>query len=357
MPILDNPARLRRLDPSGILASAKLFPDQLARGWRDAVSPKLPVAYSRALNLLVAGMGGSALGARIIDSLAFENLTLPLEIVSGYRLPAYVNRHSLVIISSYSGNTEESLACLREALDRHAMIIAVTAGGKLADLAAKHRLPFFRITPTFNPSGQPRMGLGYSLAAELTIMQRLGFISLEEAQLNESVNHLRSRLDTFSESRPTPANPLKQLVGVLSSRAVALVSAEHLTGAAHAFQNMLNENAKTLAVNFTLPELNHHLLEGLTYPASLKKHWLFLLIVSDSYAKVITTRFKITGGVLNKQGYQTVIWPVEGRTRLIQALDLVQTGGLVSTYLAFTRGTDPGPIPWVDYFKDRLAKS
>jgi glucose/mannose-6-phosphate isomerase len=354
MNILDNPAQLRKLDPTGVLASAKLFPDQLARSWREAGEIRLPPTYSRALNLVVAGMGGSALGARIIDGTSYENLTLPLEIVADYHLPAYVNRHSLVIVSSYSGNTEESLSCFREARARRAMVITISTGGKLGHLAVKHQTPLYLIKPAFNPSGHPRMGLGYSLGGELAIISKLGFIHLEESQVNEAVNHLRHRLGEFSENIPTPQNYLKSLVKSMQKQAIGLVSAGHLSGAAHAFQNMLNENSKTFALSFVIPELNHHFLEGLKYPAALRRNLLFLLIESETYDKVIKNRFKITGEVLKKQGFKTLSWEVKGRSPVIQALDLVQAGGLISAYLALERQLNPGPIPWVDYFKTRM---
>lgn len=356
MSILDNQTKLAKLDSTGLLVSAKLFPDQVSRAFSEVSSLKLKPDFSRALNVVVAGMGGSALGARIIDSLAFEDLTLPLEIIAGYRLPAYVNRHTLVVVSSYSGNTEEALSCFREAQSKKAMVFVICAGGKLKSLAEKADVPGYFLSPRLNPSGQPRMGLGYSLSAELALFSKLGFISLEKNHLSEAVNHLKERATAFSPNRFSPQNPAKELAIKLRRFSIGLVSAEHLTGAAHAFQNMINENSKTFSVSFELPELNHHLLEGLDFPKTLRQNMLFLLIKSPLYDKVLKRRFQITESVFLKRGLKTLSWGVKGRTRLIQALDLVLTAGFVSAYLAFIRKIDPAPIPWVDYFKKEIEK-
>lgn len=356
MNILDQTAKLQKVDPRGILASAGLFPEQVNQAWHEAAALRLPEKFSRALNVVVAGMGGSALGARIIDSLAFENLRLPLEIVGDYRLPAYVNRHSLVVVSSYSGNTEEALSCFREAQDKGAMIFVISADGRLSEMAVKTKTPAYLFSPKLNPSKQPRMGLGYSLAGELALFAKLGFISLDDPQMSEAINHLKARAGLFTENVSLAKNPAKKLAWALRGHAIGLVSAEHLTGGAHAFQNMLNENGKTLAVNFKLPEMNHHLLEGLSYPIGLRRGWLFLLIESPSYDMVIRNRYQITKSVLGKQGFEVLNWEVEGRTRLSQALDLILTAGFASAYLAVIRKTDPAPIPWVDLFKAEMEK-
>lgn len=356
MKILDDLKAIKKLDQSSVLESTGFLPDQIEQAWQEIFELKIPLKRLRKVkNILVAGMGGSGLGARIIDSLNFEVLGLPLEIINGYHLPAYTDKNSLVIISSYSGNTEETLNCYREAVKKKAKLFLISTGGELKRLAQTGKHPAYIFEPTYNPSGQPRLGLGYSISSQLALLARLGFIRLAEAQIGETVKHLKELRKKFVPSAKASQNDPKKIAGLLQGKLPVFVSSEHLEGSAHAFKNFLNENSKTFSVEFGLPELNHHLLEGLAFPQENKNLLKMVFLESTLYDPEIKARFKITKKVVEKNKIESISIEMVGRTRLIQVFDSLYLGGFVSGYLAILNGLDPAPIPWVDFFKKELA--
>ncbi|HUW21911.1 MAG TPA: bifunctional phosphoglucose/phosphomannose isomerase [Candidatus Bathyarchaeia archaeon] len=353
---LDDLAQIKEFDKASVLESIGLLPDQIEQAWSAVNQLSIPLRFHQAKNIVVAGMGGSALGAGIIDSLCLENLRLPLEVFNDYHLPAYAGQDSLVIISSYSGTTEETLSCALEAINRKCQIFVITTGGKLREMVRKNKLMAYFIEPKFNPAGQPRLGLGYSMAAQLTFLKKCGFIDLEETWLIEAITYLRNLKTQFAAETPIEGNAAKRLSLSLQDKIPVLISGQHLAGANHAIANMINENSKMMSIWFSLPEMNHHLLEGLSNPALNRKILKFLFIDSDLYEDKIQKRIKITKDVVkkNKLGYES--FTVQGKTKLIQALEAVYFGGFLSFYLAFLNGVNPVLIPWVDYFKERLAE-
>ena len=357
MDVLDNPQTVQELDKSSVLESTSLLPDQIEQAWEEVFKIDIPLTkLEKVKNIVVAGMGGSALGAGIIDSLSFEALDVPLEIIKGYHLPAYADKNSLAIISSYSGNTEETVSCCLEAMRRKCQVFAITTGGQLADLAKKNKLSAYIFRARHNPSRQPRMGLGYSITAQLAILSRCKLIRLSEAQIAEAVNFLKQMAPSVTFDVPSQKNIAKKTALSLRNKAVVLVSSEHLIGATHAFKNMLNENSKVFAVRFSVPEMNHHLLEGLAHPAENKQLLKFLFLESAMYDPEIKKRLKITQNVVEKNGIPCLTLKINGRTRLTQVFETIYLGEFISCYLSFLYDTDPAPIPWVDYFKSSLEK-
>ena len=357
MKTLDNPEEIRKLDKSSVFDSIILFPDQMEQAWQEVSKIKIPLEkFKEVKNIIVTGMGGSALGARIIDSLNFEVLDVPMEIINGYHLPAYANQGTLAIISSYSGNTEETLSCLDEAIRQKCQLFAITNGGRLAELAKDKGIPAYIFKSRYNPSGQPRLGLGYSITAQLALLSRLKFLRLTEAQITEVIHYLNQIRDNLLIDSPTEKNEAKRVASDFKEKIIVVVSGEHLIGAAHTFKNMLNENSKTFAVRFSLPELNHHLLEGLAFPKENSEVVKVMFLESEVYDEEIKKRIKVTKEVLkeNKIPYGSLL--LKGRTRLIQAFETVYLGSLISYYLAILNKVDPATIPWVDFFKKELEK-
>lgn len=356
MNLLDNLSKIKEIDKSSVLESVELLPDQIKQAWEDVSQIKIPSSIGQAKNIVVAGMGGSALGARIIDSLSFEVLDVPLEIINGYHLPDYTGQDTLVIVSSYSGNTEETLSCCLEAIRRKARVFAIATGGKLADLARKNNLTAYVFRPKYNPSQKPRLGLGYSIVAQLAVLAKCGLVRLKEAQVNEVINHLNDLQDKISPATPSEKNLAKKTALLMKDKIAVLISSEHLIGATHTFKNILNETAKTFSVRFSIPEMNHHLLEGLAYPHQNKQVLKFLFLESDFYDAEIKKRISLTKDVIQKNGIAWENLQIKGRTRLIQVFETIYLGGFISFYLAVLNDVDPGTIPWVDYFKRKLKK-
>ncbi len=288
-PALDRLSTYKR-DSLGIYRSILGLPKQLATTWAGVQSLSLPDDLCHVNQIVVAGMGGSALGARVVRTWAESQLSVPLTISTDYSFPGFVNSSSLVILSSYSGNTEEVLNAASEAQSRQAKIFCISQGGQLEKLAQALNWPAYFFSAEHNPSNQPRMGVGINLTAVAALLGRLGFLDLSESQVNQAVSLLEEQQRNLGREVVTQQNFAKKMAQRVKGRGLVLIGARHLRGAVHVVKNQLNEGAKTFAARFDIPELNHHLLEGLTFPKQLKNDLHFVLFDSLLYPAVLRKR-------------------------------------------------------------------
>lgn len=320
--------------------------EQVAKVWD---SFKLPVDYKKVNSVVISGMGGSGLGAHLIKTLFAGELKIPIEIVNDYHLPAYVGNKTLVIASSYSGNTEETLTAIMEAKKKRAKIVVLCAGGGLADFAKSNKLPALVFTTENNPCNSPRMGIGYSLAGQLLILSKAGI-------LNFSKNKLTDIADKLEKYGGVLVNAGKELARKTLDKSVWYIASEHLLGNAHVAANQMNENGKRFAGYFAIPELNHHLMEGMLNPESNKKALLFVLLESDLYNKRTQRRYEVTKDVLTKNGISFASYKLTAGDKVGQMCEALALCGYISYYSAILNNIDPTDIPFVDYFKSEMIK-
>ncbi len=353
---LDNIEEFKKYDKGDVLGSVRLLADQIEQAWTESLATDVPQSCTLAKQVVVSGMGGSALGGRIIDSLFQSALRTPMEIFTEYSAPNYIGPGTLVIVSSYSGNTEETVSFAYEAYQKNAQIYVISTGGRLSEFKEKYNLPGYIFTPKNNPSGQPRLALGYSVAAILAVLARCEFLSLPKEVMSEAIKTTRSFLNDFAPDKTESENSAKKMARELKGKFPFLVASEHLVGASHAFKNQLNESSKSFAAAFDLPELNHHLMEGLRNPAEVKEHMKFLLFESDHYSSRVRARYPITKAVIEQNEIQVASYKTLAKTKLSEAFEVLAFGSFVQFYLAMLYELDPSPVPWVDYFKEELAK-
>ena len=301
-------------------------------------------------------MGGSGLGARLIESIYGLNLKFPLVRLNDYDLPAWVDEKTLVICSSFSGTTEETVENAKQAQARGAKWMAVSTGNTLIELAKKNNVPYYQIVPTYNPSNQPRMAVGYSLVGQLVMVSKTGLFNFSQKDVEKIVSVLQKMLTALKLTVPAEKNPAKQTAEKLFGKKVVFVAARHLTAAAHVAKNQMNENAKNFSAIFDIPELNHHLMEGLRYPPSNQQDLIFIFLKSGLYPPLIQKRFAITQDVVKQNQIKTLVWQAESESSLTQAFEFIQFLAYVNFYLAMLNNLDPAPIPWVDYFKIKLGQ-
>jgi glucose/mannose-6-phosphate isomerase len=354
---LDSEKEIKDFDKGKVLESVKRLPDQVEQAWAEIKELDIPKACAAVNNVVVCGMGGSALGGRIVDSLVVDRVRTPIEIVSNYDVPNYVGPKSLVLVTSYSGNTEETISAAHKALIKKAEIFGITTGGKLAEFLRKEKIPAYIYEPKENPSNQPRLGLGYSVAATMAILAKCGFITFAEEDIKSALVSLRKFSEEFDSHVPENKNLAKRMAVKLKGKIPILVASEHLVGALHAFKNLLNEGAKTFSASFDIPELNHHLMEGLRNPATAKEHLFFLFFESKLYSSGIRKRYPITQEVVEKNEIDYSVYQLRSSKKIEQIFEVLSFASFVHFYLAFVYGVDPLKIPWVDYFKEKLAKS
>ncbi len=354
MKTLDNLSKIKKLDKSAVLRSIELLGKQCLHAFNAVYQNSSFRPIKNIENIVVAGMGGSALGARVIKSLYKDKLKVPLQVVNSYFLPGFVSKNSLIILSSYSGNTEEILSIAKQVKAKRCPALSICSGGNLWSWSKRNRIPVYKINPQYNPCGQPRMAIGYSICGQLAMLAKTGFLKVENREIEGLIKFLSRRNDDLKASLSFDNNLAKKVAFWLKGSIPVLVAAEHLKGAIYVTRNQINENAKNFAEVFYLPELNHHLMEGLRYPSTNKKNLKFLFYLSSHYLRRNQQRAKLTVGVVKKNGIKTRIYKAKSRNKLEEVFEVIQFGAYFQFYLSILNNLNPAPIPWVDYFKKHL---
>lgn len=345
---ITNLEEIKKLDPKNVFGSTEMFSNQC----QYMIDTYYDVAlysseYKAIKNIVICGMGGSAYGGHIVLSLFHDQLSVPLVVNSDYHLPGFVNEGTLVILTSYSGSTEEVLSCAKNAKAKGAKITGFSSGGALSELLKSEGYPGFTFNPQFNPSTQPRLGTGYIVMGTIVLLNTLGVISLTKEQLHNSVTIVKSSQESIKQQAQKMA---EELIGFIP----VVFAAEHLEGNARILRNQFNETAKSFSTFSLLPELNHHLLEGLQNPQDKKLK--VIMLDSFLYSDTLKKRVALTKEVVDKNNTEMLTFDAIGQDKMTQMFTTLSFGGYLTVYLAFLYGLDPSLIPWVDYFKEKLKK-
>jgi len=335
------------------------LPEQFEEAQQLAREMELPAyVLSKAANfrhVVVAGMGGSAIGGDLLRVYCAQKLDVPVYVVRDYIPPRFVGEHTLVFAVSYSGNTEETLSFYREAKERGAAVIAVTTGGKLGGMAERDGFPVVVI-----PEGiAPRAATGYLFLPMLVILERLGLFSSEEkvsSEINELASCLREMRERLGPAVPVEQNPAKKLAVSFKGHIPLIWGAAGTTGVvAQRWKGQINENAKAPAYWNEFPELNHNEIVGFEVPEAITSLWVVFLRDKCDHPQV-KKRINITRGIIEKAvgGISEVHSLGEGL--LARMYSLIYTGDFASVYLAVLYGVNPGPVKVIDYLKAELAK-
>lgn len=353
---LDNLQKIKELDTGQVAESISLLPDQVRQVLHEARLIKVPQEYGKVTQVVVNGMGGSNIGARIIKSAFSDQIKAPISIAPGYQVPAHVNKNTLYIISSYSGSTEEPLSVYKEVKKRGAKIMAITSygKGKLGKLMIKDNIPGYIFKPKFNPSDQPRLGLGYTLFGIAVMLAKAGLFKIQAKEIEDIIANLEIWDRKLRPIIKTQNNKAKQLAMKLCGKVPTLIAAEFLIGNIKALRNQMSENSKHFPNYLTLPDLNHFAMEGLAYPASNKRTLIFVFFDSKLYHPRIQKRSQLTKQVVRKNNIEIVEHTLRGETKLTQSFEMLQFGTWITYYLGMLNGVDPVNIPWVDWFKKEL---
>jgi glucose/mannose-6-phosphate isomerase len=321
--------------------------------WRQlkySYESETTVNYDSVENVVAAGMGGSALAASLFTS--WPGLSKPFEVVRGYDLPDYVNKKTLFIASSYSGNTEETLEAYSQAKDRGACIVVIAAGGKLSEIARENNYPFYQI-----PRGyQPRMAVFYNFAALVQLFEAAGLIEKGKvAELHEAADWLGTKTADLVPSVATEKNPAKELALELVGSSVVIYSGPRFFPVAYKWKINFNENAKTIAWCNQLPEFNHNEFLGWTsHPVD--KPYKIVDLRSPLEHPRVQKRFEISERLLSGQRPRPEVVVPEGDTLLTQLLWAIQLGDFVSLYVALLNGLNPTPVALIEKLKTELLK-
>jgi len=341
---LDDIPGMRSLDPTDMLGQLTAFPDQLE--WsRGKEMQDLGVAG----NVVLCGVGGSAIAGDVLVDLLAPTMKVPLAVSRDVVLPGYAGKDTLVIVASYSGNTAESLDQYEDAMRRGCRIAVVTSGGKLEGLALKNSQPLIKL-----PAGnQPRASLGYLLGSLALILQRAGFGKLHD-QLLAAVPDLRSYLDTLSPDLPSARNQAKRLAKAMSGHVPAVYAPRTVRSVALRWQNQVNENAKMVAFSGEIPEMDHNQLVG-WLEGGTGCHCRPVILMPADMRPTVRRMAEVTLQMLNERGLEPVFVTLPGNDLLGNVLQGIALGDMASYYLAVQKGVDPAPVAPIKEFKARIS--
>ncbi len=350
---LDHLERFRELDTLDMYGEIHGLPDQLQEAWRLGMHQPLPEAEG-IQNIIISGMGGSAIGADLVASYVEPICPVPVVVQRDYTLPAWANgRGTLMIASSHSGNTEETLTAFEQARSRGMRMLTVSTGGKLGEMAESMGVPSWR----FEHEGQPRAAVGYSFGLLLAAIYRLGLIPDPSGHLKAAIEAMREQQVDLEADVPVERNPAKRLAGQLYGRWITVIGAGMLDPVARRWKGQMSEVAKAWAQFEFLPEADHNTLAGLENPEELFSRMIVLFLKAPSYHQRNTLRTDLTRKVFMMQGINTDVITAKGEAPLSHMWTALHYGDYTSYYLAMAYGVDPTPIEALAAFKKEMAKA
>lgn len=345
--MLDDENVILQRDPSGSLAAVRSLPEQ-AR-----FEPEIfgEASFGEIKNIVIAGMGGSALAADMIQVLAAQDIKLPLEVVKGYDLPGYVDNNSLVVVISHSGNTEETLSCYDQAKERGAILSAMSTGGQLISKAQSDG-----VLHAIVPGGaQPRMSTVYHLRALLKILQLFNTIGDRiYAEIGDSADWLAERIDEWSSAVPTEHNYAKQIAHKFAGKTGLFYGGQMTHTLAYKWKISWNETAKNVAFYNQYPEFSHNEFMGWTSHPT-EKPFGVLDIKSDFERPRIAERMELTDRMLSGKRPKADSLQLVGDSLVRQFLWGLALADMASIYLAILNNVDPAPVALIEKFKQELS--
>ncbi len=338
-------------DPQDMHASIEALGANLRSGWQLGLRSAIPdVGALR--QIVICGMGGSAIGGDFTTAYLADQLAIPAVAHRNYGLPGWARGpETLVICSSHSGNTEETLSSFKEALKRDCTLMSISTGGKLAELSTQTG----KICWIFDHVGQPRTAIGWTVGLLLALFFRLGLIEDQTAAVEEAVAVLAEGIQKLGKDSPVSSNPAKRLAGQLLERNIIIYAAGEMEVLARRWKSEINELAKAWAAFEGIPEMNHNALAGLRHPESLYEHTSAIFLRSDFDHERNRKRIDHSQHFFLEAGVGVDSARARGEGKLAQMFSLLQLGDFVSYYLALAYGEDPTPIEILNELKRLLA--
>jgi len=348
---LNNYTEFINIDRQNYLGEIENLPNQLEIAYRRGLSLPLP-EWKGIQRVLVAGMGGSAIGADLLLAYASATCRVPVQVQRNYYLPAWAHGpETLVVASSHSGNTEETLAAFEQASKNDCRLLALCTGGKLESNAASAGVPVW----TFEHPGQPRAAVGYSFSLLLALFSRLGLIPDPQAELSEAITAMRKQQPSLQAAQLIVHNLAKRLAGQLIGRWVMVFAADILEPVARRWKTQINELAKAWSQFEGLPEADHNALAGLQQPEKGLSTAMALFLRAGSYHPRNLLRVELTKQAYMLEGLNTDFIDAQGETALAQQWTTLHLGDYVAYYLAMLYEINPTPVEALEGFKRTLT--
>jgi glucose/mannose-6-phosphate isomerase len=360
--ILDNPQALRCVDRSNMLElclKTNEFCKEAINKTKHfripktvKVSKRIQIKYGKPKNIVIAGMGGSAIGGDLLHDWLLNRIGVPIETCRDYYLPAYADEETLVVIVSYSGETEEALSALLEAVKRKCMIVAISSGGMLISFAQRLHLPYIIVRSGF----QPRVAVPYLFFPLAMLMKKLRLVDGMEDEFKETIKVLETLAKENSPKVPQQRNLVKKLAWELRSTIPVVYGFREYRSVAVRFKSEFNENSKIPAKHESFPELNHNDVVGWEASEKLTKRFTVVLIRDKDEPPEIRNRIEATKKLVLPKVRKTLEIHAVGESELAKMFSVLFLGDLTSIYLAILLGVDPSPVKIITAMKKELQR-
>jgi len=343
---------IKLFDNSNMFDVLVSFSEQIAQARDIGNGIEVSEDYSSVKNIVVCGMGGSAIGGDLVRSVFQYEVKVPVFVNRNYRLPAFAGKDSLLIISSYSGNTEETLSAYAEAKKGGCKIICISSGGKLSLLAQNEG----KLLITIPKGYQPRCAIAYSFFPLIILLNKIGFLESKAAEIERVISKMRQRSGEYS--RPDEQNSALKTALLIQGKFPVIYSSTDLSDIANLrMRCQINENAKSLAFGNVLPEMNHNEIVGWQNNPQLLKNIIVLSLSDKDDLAEIKKRRQITLELIKPLAASVVEIEGDGASLLERVFDLIYFGDWVSFYLAILYKTDPTPVEKINYLKSKLTEN
>lgn len=341
---LDDLSHFKALDQQDMLAHIDRLPAQLQSAWDSSQEHPLELAGqgTSLRQVVIAGMGGSAIGADLVAAAVMDGCPVPVIVHRDYGLPGFARGpETLVICSSHSGNTEETLDSFEAALQNGCHILSVSTGGQLSEKARQAGVPVWQ----FEHNGQPRAAVGFSFGLILGALCRLGLVPDASAEVAGAVSAMKSQQAALVAESPVPKNPAKRLAGQLMGRWVTVFGAGLLAPVARRWKGQINEVAKAVANFEFIPEADHNTLAGVLYPAQvIPPHVMTLFLRAPSDHPRNRLRLDLTRKTYMLEGMNVDGYTAKGDSPIAHIWTALHFGDYLAYYLAMAYGVDPTPV-------------
>lgn len=352
---LDDHAHLRAVDAENMLDHIDALPTQFAEAWKLAQKQVLPASHQQPKQIVLCGMGGSAIGGDLLAVLISATAPVPFVVLRSYDLPAFVaGPETLLIASSNSGNTEETLAATDQALSRGVQLLAISTGGALAEHAAANGYPLWQ----FTYKSQPRAAIGWSFGLLIGLAHRLGLAPTLEADLVEALAVMREYQPRYSMDTPSSGNSAKGTALRLFGALPVCFGSGIFEPVVRRWKGQLNENSKVWAQYEPMPETNHNAVASVAWPTSQQIATTAWFLTSPEFDHPrVTLRHQLTAQLCEEAGMATVSFTPRGQSALAQMCHAIQFGDYVSFYVAMAYGADPTAIAQIMTLKAQMAQA
>jgi len=351
MEAVDDPQGIRRIDKSNMLSFCVEAPAHYAQAAKLAKT--LLVDYPKPDTIVVAGMGGSGIGGELLKDWTRDRITVPVEVCKEYSLPAYANKHTLVLVVSYSGETEETLSVFRDAIKRKCMIVCVSSGGKLHEFSEKLGFPHLLV-----PSGMaPRATLPYLFLPLIATLEKIGLISSFDKEISETIRVLEQVSADNSPEIPSGRNFSKKLAVNINGTVPAVYGFGSYRTVAQRLKTQFNENSKNPAKWESFPELDHNEIVGWEEAKQFTKCFSAIFVRDGEEPPEIRQRIEVTRELMSRHVKKLFDVHSLGESLLAKMASVICTGDFTSVYLAVLRGIDPTPVKTITLLKQKLEQT